>query len=159
MRKFWLIGSLVIMLCLTACGSGSATTEPPAETGSATGEDVVEELPIYEDDLITVTFKGLSELDGIDATYLNLNVVNHGEQQITVYLKDGYVNDLMVTVGSGVPMTIEAGKQANNAFILMHGTSGDFPALVDITEVGFKLWVVDENTDTLLDTDTIVVTP
>jgi len=154
MKKVWLILSLAAILLMSACGSGTTNENPsPSEDDQA----AVTEQTIYEDDLISVTFQGLSEVAGIEATYIGLNVVNHSEHEITVYMKDGYVNDLMVNVGSGVPLTIAAGKQGNNAFILMHGTTGDFPAMEDITEVGFKLWVVDENTETLLDTDTIVV--
>lgn len=159
MKKAWLVFSVMLVLLLTACSSNSGSGVSSEETSISDKSVVGEVTPIYEDDVISVSYEGLSEVDGIDATYINLNIVNHEDQQITVYMKDGYVNTLTVNVGSGIPMTIEAGKEAHNAFILMHGTSGDFPALNDITEVGFKLWVVDENTSTLLETNTIVVTP
>lgn len=89
MKKVWLVFSVMLVLLLTACSSNSGSGVSSEETSISDKSVVGEVTPIYEDNIISASYEGLSEVDGIDATYITLNIVNHEDQQITVYMKDG----------------------------------------------------------------------
>ncbi len=173
MRKkvFMVVLCCVVMVTLSACGSSedkdaktndvtveSDVSAKSDDTKKATDETKKAKNPVvYEDDWIKVTFLDLYEIPGLEGTaYVQFEVKNKGDEKITVYPKDSYINDTQVTFGSGMPMEIDVGKKSKNAFFTNISYIG-IESLDDIESIELKFRIVDDDYDTLEETDTFSV--
>lgn len=140
---------ILIVLCavmlgssLAACGgseSDSISDQEIAET------EIVGQI-IYEDNIFKATYLGISEISGV--VMLNVRLENKTDSEITVYPTDSSVDDTMVQFTSGVPATMQGGKNLTQSWII-----GSVPT----ERVEFSMWVCDENTTTLVQTDIITI--
>jgi len=115
-KRFSLV--LLIVFILAIIGGCAETGSIGSDSNSQGNEQTSDkESDIYSDDLIIVDFIKKYTVDGIDGMiYFNLRVTNKSNRKITVYLKDGYFNDRMVNISSGLPLTILPGKAGTNGF-------------------------------------------
>lgn len=160
MKKFHgivVIVLVVAMLALVGC-DGSGTTENPTETPtqgesqSATAEQV-----LVDNDIVKVTFIEIYEEPSLPGScFLRVKVENKSDKTVTVSLTDSYVNDTAQLIGSGVPMTIAPGKNSQTPFFFGYGNLG-ISSKDEISKIEFKVWLWDENNDTVLKTDALVV--
>ncbi len=87
---------------------------------------------------------------------MRLFVENNTDQAITVYPKDASVNGTMTQFLSGVPMTIESGKNSPQPFFFTYSNL-NIDKMSDVKNLEFKLWVTDKDTNTLLETGALSV--
>ena len=154
MKKFIAVLLLFGVLALSGCGDSSGDTNNPNEGGSP---DTKNEQLLYEDDKVKVTFIELYEEPSLPGNaYLRLKVENKSDKTVTVYLKDTYVNDMAQMMGTGVPIVLATGKSSQQPFFFGYGnlaiTSKD-----EITKLEFKVWLMDDNYDTVVETESLVV--
>lgn len=113
---------------------------------------------VYEDDFVSVYFCGTYEQPEIipDTCYFTLKVVNKTDGQIMVSPTNGCANDNMVTIASGAPLNINAGKTGQNAFFFNYSNLGidDISALETLE---FSLYIFDENTTVIDETENIMI--
>lgn len=155
MKKiFALVVSLVMALMVSACGgSGSASSSESSSTNS----NPVEEQVLVDNDDIKVSFIEVFEEPSISgAAYLRLKVENKTDTTVTVYPKDVYVNDTSIILGSGVPMKLAPGKNSQAPFIIFYTNLG-ITSKDEITKIELKLTFDDENYDTIVETETMVI--
>ena len=135
---------IVVMAVLAGCAE--------VDLGSGVSENTVEpntETVLIDNDVVKVTYLEIFETNGF--CYLRLKVANKTDKQISVYLVDAYVNDMAVTMMSGVPMDIAPGKMSQNPFIFSGFTKDA------VEKIEFKVHVCDENMDTIEENDTVEV--
>lgn len=141
----------LILLCAALLLAGCAEVD----LGSDVSENAVTpntETVLIDDDIVKVTFVEVFEVDGLSGTcYLRLQVDNKSDQKISVYLMDAYVNDMSVTMMSGVPMDIMPGKASQNPFFFTGFTKDE------VEKIEFKVHVYDENMKTIEETNTVEV--
>ena len=87
---------------------------------------------------------------------MKFNVENKSDEKITVFPMDSYVNDSSVQMGSGVPMTIVAGKRSQNPFIVPYSNAG-VENMDAIEKIELKLMLMNESWKTIEETDVITV--
>lgn len=137
--------AVTLVMGLTACSGES--TEP-----SSTTESEVKETSqvVYEDDTLSVTFKGVSDVAG--QIGLNFTLENKSSEEITVIPLDSSVNGTMVQFTSGTLATIQGGKTFNQVWLCNPETIGisksnevksiefslDFGSTTDIIEIELK---------------------
>lgn len=106
-------------------------------------------MVLVDDGVVKVTFVEVFEVNGF--CYLRLLVENKTDREISVYLTDAYVNDMAVTMMSGVPMDIASGKMSQNPFIFS-GFSEE-----DVAKIEFRVLVFDENMSEIEKTETVKI--
>lgn len=146
MKKFLSILCVITLaMGLTACSGES--TEP-----NSTAESKVKETSkvVYEDDTLSVTFKGVSDVAG--QIGLNFTLENKSSEEITVIPLDSSVNETMVQFTSGTIATIQSGKTFNQVWLCNPETIGisesneveniefslDFGSTTDIIKIELK---------------------
>lgn len=140
----------MILLCvavfLGGCGGMDAgETTPPESTEAA-------EVVLIDDGVVKVSFVEIFEANGLSGMcYLRLHVENKTDKQISVYLMDAYVNDMAVTMMSGVPMDIAPGKMSQNPFIFSGFTKDE------VEKIEFKVHVYDEHMGDIKETDVVTI--
>lgn len=130
---------LILSLALTAC---SETTTPTKDDKTSTETANTSEV-VYEDDTLTVTFKGVSEVAGQIGMSFTLD--NNGADEITVLPTKSSVNDVMVQFVSGTPAVILPGKTANQVWMAnpeVVGATAD-----EVTSIDVALQYGDTTTD------------
>lgn len=159
MKKFMVIVLVAGLLALSGCdsattnGDGNAT-EKATET---TSQSEVKEEVLFENEDVKVTFMEIFEAPELVGTcYLRLKVENKSDKTVTVSLKDSYVNDTSQMIGSGVPMTLAPGKNSQTPFFFGYGNLG-ISSKDKIEKIEFKVWLWDENFDTVVETEPLVV--
>ena len=146
--SFLLSGCISIEVEEPADGAVTVASGENTPTESTEGKAAV----LIDDDVVKVTFVEIFEVDGLSgACYLRLRVDNKSDQKISVYLMDAYVNDMAVTMMSGVPMDIMPGKASQNPFFFTGFTKDE------VEKIEFKVHLYDENMDTIEETDTVEV--
>lgn len=158
MKRFLAIMLVFGMLMLSGCGSmgvsgesNSDNTQKESESQGATEEQV-----LVDNEAVKVTFMEIFEAPGLVGTcYLRLLVENKSDKTVTVSLKDSYVNDTAQMIGSGVPMTLAPGKNSQTPFFFGYGNLG-ISSKDEIEKIEFKVWLWDENFDTV-ETEPLVV--
>lgn len=128
---------VVVMIFFAGCSA-------PAESQSAEQRTV-----LVDDGVVKATFVEVFEVSGF--CYLRLLVENKTDREISVYLTDAYVNDMAVTMMSGVPMDIASGKMSQNPFIFS-GFSEE-----DVAKIEFRVLVFDENMSEIEKTETLKI--
>lgn len=145
----------VVLLCVLIVSviggndEGTPDNPPPAP--------VTQERVLIDNEVVKVSFVEVFEEPSISNTcYLRLKVENKTDKTVTIYLKDVYVNDMVVMVGSGVPMTIVSGKTSQTPFFFTY-TNLDITSISEIETIELKVWVVDESFDAILETDSLTI--
>ncbi len=160
MKKFKgsMVGVLVAgMLVLSGC-DGASTTPPPSESASQSEsqKNVVEQV-LVDNESVKVTFIEIFEEQSLPGTcYIRVKVENKTDKTVTVSLTDSYVNDTAQTIGSGLPMTLAPGKNSQTPFFFGYSNLG-ISSKDEIEKIEFKVWLMDENYDTVLKTEDLVV--
>lgn len=149
MKKGIVIAMSVLMMSLTACSSGSSSATNTAETSK-------NENSVYSDDMIDIYYVKMSEeLTG--NCFITIKVKNKTDKHITVLPTDSYINDSAVTLGSGVPTEMDAGKDKTNALFGAYTNVG-IESFDAITKIETKFSVMDENMAELETTPTVTFT-
>lgn len=150
MKKILAILMTLCLLLLAAC-SDEAT-----QTASSNSSEALQKQ-IYNDKIVTVYFIKKHETPGVQGMFsIDLKVENKSGKEITVYLKDANVNNNMVTLVSGIPLTVLSGKNGVNTFSGKCKTVG-INSSKDIKKMGFKIWITDKSANTLETTKDITI--
>lgn len=148
--------SAFIALSTAACGENSASNSAASVSSASSVSNLASETTsksVYSDSMIDVEFKGLSNQSGLDGElFIGLTVKNKSSKDITVALKDVYIDDAMMQTGSGVPLKILPGKSGTGVFFGKNSTKPD-----DIKKIGFKVYLLDDSTNHLETTKQIEV--
>ena len=141
----------------TAPGTAPSSSPAPAQDISPSPSDPeASELQLLDDDIISVSFVRLYEVAGVDgAIYLQLQMQNKTDSEIWVALTDGAANDEMIpTIGSGVPTYILPGKSSQNPFIIFTSALS-ISSASEIHDLTFTIYVEDRETGAELDRETV----
>lgn len=134
----------LLMFALTLALVGCGESETATETTQKEEKQETTETVVYEDAVLTATFKGVSDVAG--QIGMSFTLVNNGSEEITVLPLDSSVNDVMVLFTSGIPATIQPGKKANVVWLAnpeIVGISGSD----EVTSIELSLHFGDTETD------------
>lgn len=84
-----------------------------------------------------------------------LKCENVSSQTYTVSLTEAYANDSAVTMMTAVPITLAAGKNSNQPF--MFGYNNILSSTDDLTNLDFKIMLLDESAKVIETTDNITI--
>lgn len=162
------LGMFVLSGCMTTDGS-SDDSKGDTSRGNSSNNDSREdskdkdsskeskEQLLYEDDDVKVTFIEIFEVPELKGTcYLRLKVKNKSDKNVTVYLKDSYVNDTAQMIGSGTPMELAPGKSSQTPFFFGYTNLG-ITSKNEIEKIEFKVRLMDDDFDTVVETESLVV--
>ena len=136
MKKYLYLVFSFMLLGLCSCTVSSESEQPTTETSAQT---------IYKDQYVEVKFEGVGELPSIDGmSAINLTLKNLGDEEITVLFMDSSVNGTMVQFVSGVPATMQGGKEIVYTLSFNNETAG-ISDYNEIDELEFSLSVNDAN--------------
>ena len=136
MKKYLYLVFSFMLLGLCSCTVSSESEQPTTETSAQT---------IYKDQYVEVKFEGVGELPSIDGmSAINLTLKNLGDEEITVLFMDSSVNGTMVQFVSGVPATMQGGKEIVYTLSFNNETAG-ISDYSEIDELEFSLSVYDAN--------------
>lgn len=158
MKKIWtLVISLLMVIMMGACGGSTPTSSGPSSSSSTTDNPAKEQV-LWDSENVKVSFVEIFEIDYIEDTcYVRLKVENKSGKTITVYPKDTYVNDTSILFRSGMFMQLLPDKQSQTPFYFSYNNLG-ITSKDEIKKIEFKIWIKDENHDTIEETETLVVT-
>lgn len=160
MKKFHGIVAIVLVMCMLVLGGcdSSSTTDKPTETSGQSESQVGTEAKVLIDnDIVKVSFVEIYEEPSLPGNcFLRLKVENKSDKTVTVSLKDSYVNDTAQMIGSGVPMTLAPGKNSQTPFFFGYTNLG-ISSKDEIEKIEFKVWLYDEDFDTVIETESLVV--
>lgn len=149
-----LLALMLALGMLVLCGCDTTDTQS-GDKSTATNTATTKAL--YEDDNVKVSFVEIFEMPELVGTcYLRLKVENKSDKTVTVSLKDSYVNDTAQMIGSGVPMELAPGKNSQAPFFFGYSNLG-ISSKDEIEKIEFKVWLMDDNFDTVVETKTLVV--
>lgn len=134
----------------------NVTSITSSEESNSSKEDA--EKVIYTDSNVRVSFIKVSDAAdtvGVTACYIHLKVENIGSKTFTVSLTDAYANDSAVTVMSGLPMTLEPGKNSKQPF--MFGYNEILSSADAVEKLEFKINLLDENWQMIKTSEKITV--
>ena len=136
MKKYLYLVFSFMLLGLCSCTVSSESELPTTETSAQT---------IYKDQYVEVKIEGVGELPSIDGmSAINLTLKNLGDEEITVLFMDSSVNGTMVQFVSGVPATMQGGKEIVYTLSFNNETAG-ISDYSEIDELEFSLSVNDAN--------------
>lgn len=139
---------LAIAIFLVGCGENEPTENKQQDL-----------INVYKDDVVSVDFIKVADSIITGNFELYIKAQNKSDKAITVYLKDVSINGSMVEVGSGAPCDVIAGADRTHSFFGRLDLAGVNSA-EEINQITFKVWVVDEEFNTILTTtDLEVITP
>lgn len=151
-RVFAIVLMIAFMCGMTGCDSSMEQEDEPADTGMEQQDEPVDtgkqKEIIYEDETFKAVFLGISHSETINTFYLNVRLENKTDGELTVIPMDSSVNDTMVMFGSGIPGTMRAGKNFNQAWII----GSEAPAIIE-----FAMSACDENMEEIVCTDIIQI--
>lgn len=168
-RYSWISGacsailSAALIVTIAAATSGCTSTDTTnmnsskstSNSSEQTSETNVKE--IYNDKLIKMSFIKKYDMPGMEGEFFfTAKVENKTKKKISIYLKDVYLNDTNVHVGSAVPLDILPGKNGCQTWFTKYEGTGASKAS-DIKKIGFKIWVTDEHTKTLETTKNVEI--
>lgn len=171
MKRKWLLLLIPVIAIITAIACVNVLTAPIEETESedSTIKDTQDEsdnepLLLYSDDICEVSYIEVfdykdvygDEVQDLEACYIRLLVKNNSKKQINVILSDVSVNGMMTEAFRGMPMIIEPGMKSKEPFFVSY-TNLDIKEKSQLEEIQFKIWIVDENFDTMLKTDPVKI--
>lgn len=136
MKKYLYLVFSFMLLVLCSCAVPSESEQSITETS---------EQAIYKDQYVEVKFEGVGELPSIDGmSAINLALKNLGDEEITVLFMDSSVNGTMVQFVSGVPATMQGGKEIVYTLSFNNEIAG-ISDYSEIDELEFSLSVNDTN--------------
>lgn len=136
MKKYLYLVFSFMLLVLCSCAVPSESEQSITETS---------EQAIYKDQYVEVKFEGVGELPSIDGmSAINLALKNLGDEEITVLFMDSSVNSTMVQFVSGVPATMQGGKEIVYTLSFNNEIAG-ISDYSEIDELEFSLSVNDTN--------------
>lgn len=158
-----LVGVLLLsMLVLSACGGtsnpsiGDSTNGGTEDQNQGDSQSTKEQV-LVDNDVVKVTFIEIFEMpELVNTCYLRLKVENKTDKTVTVYLKETYVNDMAQMMGTGVPITLAPGKSSQQPFFFGYGNLG-ITSKDEIQKIELKVWLMDDNSDTVVETESLVV--
>ena len=162
MKKIISMIIAIVLLCgMVGCtddGTGERVTTTDTNTTVDTTSTEVQEQVLVDNDVAKVTFIEIYEEPSVPSTcYVRLNVENKSDKTVMVSLKDSYVNDMVQTMGTGVPIVLAPGKSSQQPFFFGYGNLG-ITNKSEISKMEFKVWLMDDDTyDTVLETDSLIV--
>lgn len=158
MKKFMIMVLALGLLAMSGCESTTTSSgDSTDQTTEVTSQSETKEEVLFENEDVKVTFMEIFEAPELAGTcYLRLKVENKSDKTVTVSLKDSYVNDTAQMIGSGVPMTLAPGKNSQTPFFFGYGNLG-ISSKDEIEKIEFKVWLWDENFDTVVETEPLVV--
>ena len=159
MKKF-IRGIMLLMVMgvvfLSGCDDVATSNENPTLDNSEQAE-VASPQVLVDNENMKVTFIEMFEEPSIaGACYVRLKVENKTDKTITVTPKDAYVNDMSVMFMSGMPMDLLPGKSSQAPFFFSYGNLG-ITSKDEIESMEFKLWLVDEEFETIEETESLVI--
>jgi uncharacterized protein YceK len=155
-RNIVVITLVMGLLVLSGCG-GTSTTEKSTESSPQGESQAPAEQVLFEDENVKVTFVEIYEEPSLpNNCFLRLKVENKSDKTVTVSLKDSYVNGTAQMIGSGVPMELAPGKNSQTPFFFGYGNLG-ISSKDEIEKIEFKVWLMDEGFDTMIETDSLVI--
>ena len=140
----------VIIICTAPAGDETAVSSSQESLTSSQAE--TEATNKYETEKYLTTFEGVKAtfqkmIDpqaGVTTFNVLIKFENSSSKNVTVSLTDGYVNDTAVTFFSGLPVTVNAGKNAIGSFGFGYQNLG-FSKIDDVKKIEFKITLTDEN--------------
>ena len=171
MKRKWLLLLIPVIAVITAIACVKVLTAPVEDVKSedliseeAQGESDNEPLLLYSDDICEASYIEVfdykdvygDEAQDLETCYIRLLVKNNSEKQINVMLSDVSVNGMMTEAFRGMPMIIEPGMKSQEPFFVSY-TNLDIKEKSQLEEIQFKIWIVDENFDTILKTDPVKI--
>ena len=117
--------------------SQSSTAPSSAEATALSDE---EKTVVYDDDKISVEFDGATDGSayGIqDTLYLSFTFTNKTDSELTVYPTDAVINNMSVTLASGMPPTMQANTSVVNSFFVTFHNAG-IGSVEDVKTVKLK---------------------
>jgi hypothetical protein len=158
MKKFMVILLALGLLAMSGCDSTTTSSgDSTDQTTEVTSQNETKEEVLFENEDVKVTFVEIFEVpELVGSCYLRLKVENKSDKTVTVSLKDSYVNDTAQMIGSGVPMKLAPGKNSQTPFFFGYGNLG-ISSKDEIEKIEFKVWLWDENFDTVVETEPLVV--
>ena len=153
------IFAFVVSLAMVVMASGCMDLGLTSSSDSTPEiSNPIEEQVLWDGDKVKVSFIEVYEEPSISsAAYLRLKVENNTDKTVTVRPRDVYVNDTSTILGSGVPMTLLPNKKSQTPFIIFYTNLG-ITSKDEIEKIEFKLEFEDENYDTVVETDNLVIT-
>lgn len=132
----------------------SALSEPTATPNTEPSQSA---NIVYDDEQMSIEFIKISNslIEGNFEIYIKAE--NKTDKPVTVYLKDVSLNGSMVSVGSGVPCDILAGKNRTHSFFGRLDLAG-LNSADEITNITFKVILADENFNTIKTTKDLEIT-
>ncbi len=104
---------------------------------------------IFEDDYFRARYIKVYSENGIDGVvYLKLRIENKSKQTIIVSLNNTALNQMSVTSGTAVPISILPGNASEQPFMLFTQNS-DVTTADDVINVQFSFDIFDENYNTI----------
>lgn len=159
MKKFIVILLALSLLVLSGCDSTSTSSEGTStdKTTDTPSPSESNEEVLFENEVVKVTFMEIFELpELVGSCYLRLKVENKSDKNVTVYLKDTYVNDTAQLMGSGVPMVLAPGKNSQAPFFFGYANLG-ISSKDEVKKIEFKVFLLDDNSDTVVETESLIV--
>ena len=156
MKKICIVAILLSVLMLFGCGESSDASAAVAQSESAAEQEIVVQ-ELIADDIIEASFVKVFEEDSVQgACYLQLNVINKFDREITVMITDVYLNGTQAFGGSGVPMTIAVGKNSQNPFFISYSNT-NITELEQVETIEFKLMITGDDNNTIETTASILI--
>ena len=160
MKKFQgivTIALVIAMLALGGCDSQDIADKPTETPSQSESQSETTVQVLVDNDLVKVSFVEIYEEPSLPGNcFLRLKVENKSDKTVTVSLKDSYVNDTAQMIGSGMPMTLAPGKNSQTPFFFGYGNLG-ISSKDEIEKIEFKVWLMDDNFDTVIETESLVV--
>ena len=158
MKKLLAMVLVFGLFMLSGCGgSGTSSGDTNANQNENGSQNTAKEQLLYEDENVKVSFIELYEEPSLPGNaYLRLKVENKSDKTVTVSLKDSYVNDMAQMMGTGVPIKLAPGKSSQQPFFFGYGNLG-ITTKDEITKIEFKVWLMDDNYNTVVETESLVV--
>lgn len=159
--KKWFSAILAIVMCiaLAGCSDGayaSSSTKSTSQSNISVSSEKTANVT-YQDNILSLSFVGKKDMPELKGTFfLDVMAENKSDKEITVALQDVYINGTMVTVGSGVPLTLLPGKSKAQSFFGKYEGTG-ISSANEIKKVGFKIGVLDKAFDTIETTKSIEI--
>lgn len=138
----------VIAIAIVIGSSGKSADDPSGEPNDATVS--------FSGDYFDAKYIKCSAQDGVSGCfYVIIDITNKGSASCTYLLSDVYVNDYHCESGTALPITALPGKSVKGSFIVFCETP-----LSDVSNVNFKLSVMDSDTMSLTESSsTVSITP